>query len=163
VASAVHYAHTRPTPIIHCDLKPANILIDAQEQVHILDFGLARKATGKREGNGEIVGTPSYMAPEQASGQVDQIDARTDVYALGAILYEMLAGRPPFVGEPIDVICCVIDRQPDAPSRVLRETANRELPRIPPSLEALCMRCLKKDRDERPATMAEFVSLLAPQ
>ncbi|HYF00818.1 MAG TPA: protein kinase, partial [Planctomycetota bacterium] len=97
VCHAVHYAHTRPIPTLHCDLKPGNIFITKEGRVCVLDFGLARQLGGFHEEFGAIVGTPAYMAPEQATGKDDQIDARTDVYGLGAVMYELLAGRPPFV------------------------------------------------------------------
>jgi serine/threonine protein kinase len=169
IARAVHYAHTRPAPIVHCDLKPANILIDSENHPHVLDFGLARNLAAERVG-GEVAGTPSYMAPEQASGKSDLIDARTDVYALGAILYEMLTGRPPFVGETLDVLCRTVDEEPSRPESVLRDTTRRlnlredvwtrALLKVPPLLEEVCMRCLKKNPDERPRTMEEVAELL---
>ncbi|HEX7897275.1 MAG TPA: protein kinase [Planctomycetota bacterium] len=159
IARAVEYAHGRPSPIVHCDLKPANILIDRDSRPHVLDFGLARNLELDKPEKGEISGTPSYMAPEQASGESDKIDRRTDVYAFGAILYEMLAGRPPFVGETLDVLGRTIGEAPDRPSDILRK-AGRPPAELPPALEELCLRCLRKDRSERPQTMEEVALAL---
>lgn len=172
VARAVHYAHTRPSPIIHCDLKPANIMIDPEGGSHVCDFGLARNLqSGSEEGDGEITGTPSYMAPEQASGRSSEIDARTDVWAMGAILYELLTGQPPFVGEPFEVIHRTIIEAPRPPKDALNETtrrmnlprdeiATRHLLQIPEFLEQLCMRCLSREKGKRPAGMGDVAEIL---
>jgi serine/threonine-protein kinase len=170
VARAVDYAHTRPSALIHCDLKPANILIDREERPHVLDFGLARRLQLVASPEPQVAGTPSYMAPEQARGQLSEIDARTDIYALGAILYEMLVGHPPFVGEPLDVMGRTMGEVPQAPNRVLEKEhetrhglnsmTTRRLLRIPPALEDLCMRCLSKERADRPGKMSEVADLL---
>jgi len=98
VALAVHHAHEQG--VIHRDLKPANILLTEDGRPMVTDFGLAKQvqADSSLTQSGSALGTPSYMAPEQARGRVKEIDARTDVYALGAVLYEMVAGMPPFVG-----------------------------------------------------------------
>jgi serine/threonine protein kinase len=173
VARAVDYAHTRPSPIVHCDLKPANILIDAGGGAHVFDFGLARnlRTEPSSSGDGEISGTPSYMAPEQAAGRSGEIDARTDVWAIGAILYELITGQPPFVGEPYEVIHQTIAEAPRPPKDALRETtrrmrldtdeiATRHLLQIPAFLEDLCMRCLTRERSGRPRTMGEVAVAL---
>jgi serine/threonine protein kinase len=169
IARAVDYAHQRPSPIIHCDLKPANILVDPEGHPHVLDFGLARNLKLDKAEKGEISGTPSYMAPEQASGDADMIDRRTDVYAFGAIFYELLTGRPPFVGGTMEILGQTIGELPNPPSDTLSETtkrmrkddpSTRELLRVPPALEELCMKCLKKDRNERPQSMEEVAQAL---
>src|SRR5262249_23566106 len=98
LARAVQHAHSRG--VVHRDLKPANVLLTAEGEPKIADFGLAKwlDADSEISRHGQILGTPSYMSPEQASGEVNKIGPATDVYALGAILYEFLTGRPPFKG-----------------------------------------------------------------
>lgn len=170
IARALEYAHKRPSPIIHCDLKPANILIDPEHHAHVLDFGLARNLELDKPTTGEISGTPSYMAPEQASGESEKIDARTDVYAFGAILYELLTGRPPFTGGTLEILGQTIGEEPDRPSDTVRKSRLQrengspaaEAPplRVPPAIEELCMRCLRKDRADRPRSMDEVAAAL---
>src|SRR5581483_12019865 len=108
IAQAIHHAHKQK--ILHRDLKPSNILLDRDDQPHVADFGLAKKLgdTGKTR-TGSILGTPSYMAPEQAAGKVRELGPACDVYGLGALLYELLTGRPPFRSEtPLDTIMQVL-------------------------------------------------------
>jgi serine/threonine protein kinase len=156
-AQAVHYAHTRPIPTLHCDLKPGNIFVTKEGRVCVLDFGLARQLGEFHDDMGAIVGTPAYMAPEQATGRDEEIDARTDVYGLGAVLYELLTGRPPFLGTMYEVLRRTVSEKPVPPSHVVKlkqgsGEAPRSLPPIPAALEALCLRCLDKKREVRPAS-----------
>jgi len=165
-AQALHYAHTRPAPLLHCDLKPANIMVTGEGRACILDFGLARQLGEIKVEQGVVSGTPSYMAPEQAAGRNDLLDPRTDVYGLGSILYEMLAGQPPFVGEVMDVLKRVQDEKPKAPSELAwgRDSAaasSRRMLVVPPELEALCMRSLSKDPQKRPQNALAFAEELA--
>jgi serine/threonine protein kinase len=144
LARAIHDAHGKQ--VVHRDLKPANILFDDKGVPKIADFGMAKKLDQQgHTKTGTVMGTPSYMAPEQASGKVKQTGPATDIYALGAILYECLTGRPPFRGEtPLDTILAVVSD----PVPVMAQT-------IPPALNAICQRCLRKNPEERyPSALA---------
>jgi serine/threonine protein kinase/tetratricopeptide (TPR) repeat protein len=177
LAHAMHYAHQHG--IIHRDLKPGNILLQnsstkdtrvPQERgreagslreascpswIHaipkVTDFGLAKQLDSQagQTQSGDILGTPSYMAPEQAAGQSKDVGPATDVYALGAILYELLTGRPPFLGEtPMYTVLRVLHDEPVPPTRLQ--------PKLPRDLETICLKCLEKDPRKRYPTAEAF-------
>jgi serine/threonine-protein kinase len=147
LARAIHVAHQHG--IVHRDLKPANILLTADGIPKISDFGLVKRLdeeAGQTQ-TGAILGTPSYMAPEQARGQTSELGPPCDIYALGAILYEMLTGRPPFLGATvIETLEQVCHRDPVAP-RLCQ-------PRVPRDLETICLKCLRKEPAQRYASAA---------
>lgn len=141
LARAVQHAHSRG--VVHRDLKPANVLMTAQATLKIADFGLAKLLDNPaRSQTGRVMGTPLYMAPEQASGAGDLVGPLADVWALGAILYEGLGGRPPFLGQTSrEIIQQVLTAEP--------KPLARDAPRTPRDLETICLKCLQKQQDLR--------------
>ena len=157
IARAVHYAHQRG--LLHRDLKPGNILLDAKGEPHITDFGLAKRidTDSALTQTGTIVGTPSYVAPEQAAG-AKQLSTAADIYSLGAILYELLAGRPPFAGATVmETLQKVMHEEPVPPSKCEVRSAKCEPSKrlapcpspLSPDLEVICLKCLEKDPARR--------------
>ena len=148
LAEALTYAHKQG--IVHRDVKPANIMLDEQGEPHLMDFGLARLETSseKLTHDGSILGTPAYMAPEQARGATDEVGALSDQYGLGATLYEMLTGDLPFRGPTEVVIFNVIHEDPPAP-RDIRKT-------IPDDLNTICLKAMAKQPRERYTSCNEF-------
>src|SRR5439155_25330664 len=145
VARTVHYAHERG--IVHRDIKPGNILLDAKGEPHLTDFGLARlvetESTVTR--TLEVLGTPSYIAPEQAVGNNAGVTSATDIYGLGAVLYHLLTEHPPFAaGTTYETVRLVLDTEPRQP-RLLNPKVDRELATI-------CLKCLDKDPKRRYAS-----------
>jgi len=142
IAEAIQHAHQNG--IWHRDLKPSNILIDRDDRVRVTDFGLAKRvqADVNLTVSGQILGTPSYMPPEQAGGKRGKVGPASDVYSLGAMLYEMLTGRPPFQAEnKLEILLRVQQDDPVLPRRLN--------PQIPRDLEMICLKCLEKDPQHR--------------
>src|SRR5581483_2235745 len=153
LARAMHVAHARG--IVHRDLKPANVLLTADGIPKISDFGLAKRLDQaiSQTKSGVIMGTPSYMAPEQARGQNEAIGPVTDVYALGALLYEALTGKPPFSAPTsMDTVHQVLFDDVVAPARLQ--------PNLPRDLETICLKCLEKDPKTRYASAQELAEEL---
>ena len=142
VARTVHYAHEHG--ILHRDIKPGNILLDQKGEPHLTDFGLARlvETESTMTRTLDVLGTPSYMAPEQAMGNNAAVGSVTDVYGLGAVLYQLLTGQPPFAGgATYETIKLLLDTEPRQP-RLLN-------PKIDRDLSTICLKCLEKDPKRR--------------
>jgi len=147
IAVAVGYAHEQR--LVHRDLKPANVLLDLQGRPHIADFGLAVHEKGQRLLEGQIAGTPPYMAPEQVRGETHRLDGRTDIWSLGVILYRMLTSRRPFQGPTTaDVFEDILTREAEPLRQINR--------RVPKELERICLKCLSKPMTERYPTAMDL-------
>jgi serine/threonine protein kinase/tetratricopeptide (TPR) repeat protein len=149
VARTVHYAHEHG--ILHRDIKPGNILVDAKGEPHLTDFGLARlvESDSSVTHTLDVLGTPSYMAPEQAVGNNAAVNSVTDVYGLGAVLYQLLTGQPPFAGgATYETIKLLLDTEPRQP-RLLN-------PKIDRDLNTICLKCLEKDPKRRYSSALVF-------
>ncbi len=147
IAEAAHYAHC--ANLVHRDLKPSNILVDADGHPHISDFGLAIREDLQALRTGEIAGTPHYMSPEQARGETHRLDGRTDVWALGVMLYRCLLGRQPFAGRDYTEIFDEILHRDPKPPRQIND-------RIPRELERICLRCLSRRMADRYETAGDL-------
>jgi TolB-like protein/predicted Ser/Thr protein kinase len=149
LARTVHYAHEHG--ILHRDIKPGNVLLDTKGDVHLTDFGLAKlvETESAVTNTFDVLGTPSYMAPEQAAGKTRELTATADVYGLGAVFYQLLTGQPPFAGgTTYETIRLVMETEPRRPS-----LWNRKIDR---DLETICLKCLEKDSQKRYQTAEAF-------
>ncbi|HUE75052.1 MAG TPA: serine/threonine-protein kinase [Pirellulaceae bacterium] len=152
IAEALHHAHE--AGVIHRDLKPQNIMLDADGRPHIMDFGLAKREAGEitMTVDGKILGTPAWMSPEQAQGLGHSVDPRTDVYSLGVILFQLLTHELPFRGNRAMLIHQVINEEPPSPRKLNS--------RVPRDLETITLKCLEKDPQRRYATAADVAAEL---
>ncbi len=149
VSEAINYAHEQG--ILHRDLKPSNVLAEKSGRLRVTDFGLAKRIESDSQltATGAVLGTPSYMPPEQAEGKNNQLGPASDVYSLGAMLYEFLTGRPPFqAATPLDTLLLALNSDP-APPRLLNPSISRDL-------ETICLKCLDKDARKRYSTAKDL-------
>src|SRR6202521_2763079 len=150
ILSALRFAHRHG--IVHRDIKPHNVLVDAEGRVKVTDFGIARAGVSQMTEAGSIVGTAQYLSPEQARGA--DVDQRSDLYSLGIVIYEMLTGKVPFTGDaPVEIAMKHLNAVPEPPSKLR--------PEIPHDLDAIVMRALAKEPDQRYASAEEMDADLA--
>jgi serine/threonine-protein kinase len=153
IAQALQYAHSHG--VIHRDIKPQNLMVDRAGKPYLMDFGMA-KATDTPSNvtaAGTAMGTPSFMAPEQALGKTTRVDRRSDVYSLGAVLYSLVTGQPPFRGSsPMDTLQKVVNEEVIPPSAIAGG--------VPPALEAVILKCLQKERNDRYSTAKQLAEEL---
>ena len=152
IADALHHAHEQG--VVHRDLKPANIMIDGDGEPHLMDFGLARREVGEVTVtmDGQVLGTPAYMSPEQAQGEAHTADRRSDIYSLGVILFQLLTGELPFRGNARMLMHQVIHDEPPSPRKL---NGN-----VPKDLETITLKCLEKDAPKRYGTADDLAKEL---
>ncbi|MCU0959865.1 MAG: serine/threonine protein kinase [Pirellulaceae bacterium] len=149
IAEAISFAHQHG--VVHRDIKPSNVLIDERDQARVTDFGLAKRieTDQKLTQTGQIVGTATYMSPEQAMGSAERVGPPSDIYSAGAVLYELLTGRPPFQGRTsLETLTHILEHDPKLPRQLN--------PSTPRELEMICLKCLEKNPRDRYATAAEL-------
>ncbi len=151
IAEAIQHAHAHG--VLHRDLKPSNVLVDGDDCPHVTDFGLAKICSGNADLTipGQILGSPQYLPPEQAKGDVGAVGPFSDVYSLGAILYCLLTGRPPFVAQAVAEVLSQVEKSEPIPPQLLN-------PAVPQDLETVCLKCLQKhphDRYQSPQALAD--------
>jgi serine/threonine protein kinase len=142
---------SRQHGVVHRDIRPSNVLIDERDQARVTDFGLAKRIETDQQltRTGQIVGTVTYMSPEQAAGAAERVGPPSDVYSIGAVLYELLTGRPPFQGRnSLETLAHICEHDPKLPRQLN--------PGTPRELEMICLKCLEKDPQDRYATWATW-------